>query len=207
MADFPEFTKDDLAEFSGRAAGSYPPFTTQAISQAVLLYGISTYTDTWPDDPREAMMARLAVLSMADHLVLEQPFQKAVAAPFNSENIGSYSYSKSGGRASAVQSAVSKGEATGVMWFDIAVQQLGQAEHMLDMPMSGGIEVFEWDARFAKGQGHNRRLLSPMLEAELRRRLYRSTLVPLVEGAPAGDFGFEEDTENPGYLIVDDEGV
>lgn len=202
MADFPNFTKADLADFSGRAVASYPPFTDQAISQAVLLYGISTYTDTWPDDPREAMIATLGVLSMADHLVLEQPFQKAQAAPFNSESIGSYHYSKTGGRQSAVQTAVSQGIQTGVMWFDIAVQQLGQAEHMLDMPMSGGIEVFEWDARFARGQGHNKRLLSPMLEAELRRRLYRSTLVPLVEGV-LGDVGFEEDTANPGYLVVD----
>lgn len=205
MADFPNFTKDDLATFSGRAAASYPPFVDQAILQAVLLYQIATYTQDFPDLPRDSQIARLGILSMADHLVLEQPFQKAQAAPFNSESIGSYHYSKTGGRQSAVQTAISQGIQTGVMWFDIAVQQLGHAEQMQDMPMSGGIEVFEHDSRFTKGEHGNRRLLSPLLEAELRRRLFGSYLTPMVEGV-LSEVGFEEDTENPGYLVVESEG-
>jgi len=124
--------------------------------QAELLYKIGTCTgNTWPDDPTSQKLAEMAVLSMADAIYLAQPFQKILSNPFSSESIGSYSYSK-------VSGAVMSGIPTGVAWFDLAVNKLGQCDIVAGIPIGGGIEAFEWDADFTKGHlPGNVRLLSP----------------------------------------------
>jgi hypothetical protein len=145
MDDFPVFTVADLSGFSGRVESSYNvAFAGTALTQAVLLFNIASCLRDWPDDPVFQDLAKMGVLAYADYIVLSQPYQGATASPFNSESLGSYSYSKS-------VAAASRGEATGVMWFDLAVSRLGVCDIANGVPEFGGLEVFEHDADFVPG--------------------------------------------------------
>lgn len=155
---YTEYTKDELAEFSGRPVESYTPYADDsAIPQALLLFKIGTCLAS-PDDltDTEKQLVDMAILSMADSIYLSQPFAAAMASPFNSESIGSYSYSKTA-------KAVASGAPTGIMWFDLAVTQLSVCDQLAGGDMAfGGIEVFEHLGTFAKGSiGSNIRYLSP----------------------------------------------
>lgn len=158
MADYPTYSAQDLSDYSGRPVASYQPsaWIPQAVAQATLLFKIATCLNQFPDDPTEAQLAGYAIKAMADHAVLNQPNAQAMASPFQSETLGSYSYSK-------MASSASKGEKTGVMWFDIAVDQLGQCDKNDGVFSGGGIEVFEFDGLFggALMGGNTARLLSP----------------------------------------------
>lgn len=160
---FPVYTTADVAEFSGRDAAAYPsPYTAQGILQATILFQIATALTGFSGDPFEDQILKFGILSMADHLVLQQPYQEALASPFNSESIGSYHYMKTYQRASMAANAVSRGEATGVMWFDMAVAQYGVKDYLDGIPRGGGTELFEHDGIFVVGSMHdNSRFLSP----------------------------------------------
>jgi len=155
MAAYPDFTPQDLADFSGRPVEDYSGYADSAISQAELLFKLGTCTQEWPDDPTLASLAEMAIMAMADAIYLSQPYQAILANPFSSESIGSYSYSK-------VSGAVLSGIPTGVTWFDVAVNKLGQCDIVAGIPIGGGIEAFEWDAQFTDGNHDgNTRILSP----------------------------------------------
>lgn len=157
MAAYPEFTVNDLADFSGRDVSEYTNtgYAATAIAQAMLLFKLGTCLgDNWPDDPTMAALAKMAVLSMADAIYLVQPFQKILSNPFSSETIGSYSYSK-------VAGAVMGGLPTGIMWFDMAMSKLSICDITDSISMGGGIQVFEDDGLFAQGRGNNVQFLSP----------------------------------------------
>ncbi len=110
-------TVAELAAFSGRESNTFGQFASEALAQATLLFYLATQLETYPTDSNLNQLARYGILDMADKIYLSQPYQEASASPFQSETIGSYSYSKS-------VSAVKKGDATGVMWFDMAVDKL-----------------------------------------------------------------------------------
>lgn len=151
---YPSYDSSDLAEFSGRPAVSYSLYADQALSQALLLFKIGTCLVEFPTLELEADLAKMGILSMADSIVLAQSTQKAAASPFSSESIGSYSYSKAA-------KAVSKGEETGIMWFDLAVKKLTQCNISDGIPTSGGIEMMEHDGFFTSGEHGNTRFLGP----------------------------------------------
>ena len=133
------YLPQDLADFTGRPVASFPvTYTTNsALPQALLLFKLGTCIAS-PDalSPEEQQLVDFAVLSMADAIGLASKYATVVAAPFNSESIGSYSYSKA---ARAVQNR----EDTGVVWFDMAVRQLSVCDLQDGISMTGGIEVFE----------------------------------------------------------------
>jgi hypothetical protein len=162
MADYPTLTVADLAAFSGRAESSYPAaFSATAIAQATLLFKIATCLAALPDDADSISLATMAILDYADYIVISQKYAEAVASPFTSETIGSYSYAKS-------VAAVKKGESTGRMWFDLAVTNLGVCGDEDEDVLFGGIEIFEHDAPFVTTENEgNIRMLSPANEAEL----------------------------------------
>jgi hypothetical protein len=134
MAEYPTLSPADLSEFSGRPVASYGKYATQALLQATLLFKIGTCLARLPDSELQKDMARLAILAMADSIFLAQNYQKAAASPFSSETIGSYSYSK-------VAKAANAGMPTGVMWFDIAMQQMSVCGG--GSITGGGIVVFD----------------------------------------------------------------
>ena len=146
MAVYPNYTATNIAEVSGYPVTDYSTFATEALKQATLLFKIGTCLSAWPDDEIEAEMARYAVLSMADAIYWAQPWQKVLRSPFNSETIGSYSYSK-------LSTAVSAGLPTGVSWFDLAVSKLSVCDRNLGIPAHGGYNVFEEDKHAHGGYG------------------------------------------------------
>lgn len=153
---YPVITVDDLANFSGRPASSYTGYaTSSAVPQSILLFKIGTCLADIPEDAVSQELARMAMTAMADAIVLAQPYQAALANPFNSETIGSYSYSK-------VASAVNNGLPTGIVWFDLAIQHLSVCDTLDNIPSGGGIEVFEHDGAFSGGRHTgNVKFLSP----------------------------------------------
>lgn len=151
---YPTWTKEDLKAFSGRPVASYTDYADTAISQALLLFKIGTCLAALPEDETKQELAVMGVMAMADSIYLAQEFQKQAASPFSSESIGSYSYSKAA-------RAVAGGAATGIMWFDLAVSQLGQCVQSDGIPTGGGIQVFETDGVFAQGKNGNSALLGP----------------------------------------------
>lgn len=138
------YTREMLSGFTGRTLTSFPEtfVNGSAIPQAVLLFKIATaIVDPALLDAESQQLVDFAILSMADAIHLSAPYQVALASPFNSESIGSYSYSKT-----AV--AIKKGLETGIMWFDMAVALLSQKDALDGSFMGGGIEIFEHDGMF-----------------------------------------------------------
>lgn len=171
MAEYPSFTGKDLSDFSGRPEASYTAqgtFIATALKQATLLFKIGTCLVTLPDDPINLELAHTAILAMADTAILQRPHQTVMASPFQSESLGSYSYSKMSG-------AASRGTKTGVMWFDLAVEQLSECDRGGNFA-GGGIEVFEGDAQFVPSltDDDSYRILSPQDE-EYHRLFFSGT--------------------------------
>jgi hypothetical protein len=129
-------TVADLASFTGRASNTFGPFATEALTQATLLFYLSTGLESYPENSQLASLSKYGIMDMADKIYLSQPYKEATTSPFQSETIGSYSYSK-------LTQSVKKGDATGVMWFDLAVNKLkGDGA---GIGASGSIEGMEWD--------------------------------------------------------------
>lgn len=152
------YTRKDIADFTGRPLASFPETFVDgsAIPQALLLFKIGTCLaspDALSDDGKQ--LVDFAIVSMADAIHLSAPYQTALASPFNSESIGSYSYSKTA-------RAIQQGKETGVTWFDIAIGQLSVCDDINGSFAQGGIEVFENDGVFRQGlHRDNVDLLSP----------------------------------------------
>lgn len=113
-------TTAELAVFTGRPSSSFTDFADQALAQATLMFQIVTKLTELPDDPDLLQLAKNAILEMADRLLLEQPYQAVKAKPFQTETIGSYSYS----RVTQTATKVQNGLKTGLFWWDIAVDEL-----------------------------------------------------------------------------------
>ena len=155
---YKDYTAALLADFSGRPEASYTSYVTNsAVPQALLLFKIGTCLAS-PDDLNdvEKELVDMAIVAMADSIYLAQPFMAIAASPFNSETIGSDSYSK-------VAKAVAAGTPTGVMWFDLAVSQVSVCSELSGGDiMFGGVEVFEHTESYVVGGlGNNIRFLSP----------------------------------------------
>lgn len=158
MAAFPDLSVVDLSDASGRDVTEYTnvAFASKSIARAILLFKVGTCLgDVFPDDPVMAELATEGILALAEAMYLAQPFQKTLANPFQSETIGSYSYSK-------VSGAVLSGVPTGIVLFDLALSKLSVC-HLTDgIPNGGGIEAFEHDGVFEDGVlPGNTQLLGP----------------------------------------------
>lgn len=134
-------TVQNLADFSGRPVESYSGYATTALTQATLMFSVATELEVWPEDPDLALVALYAVLEMADKLTLEQPFQNVKASPFQSETLGSYSYSRSVNlaRATAVGAATESDIGAGLFWWATAMDLFRQKDVLLTA--SGSISV------------------------------------------------------------------
>lgn len=158
-------TVEDLANFSGRDESSYDLFVEETLRQATLLFELSTCIESFPSfGSVDYELCQNAILEMADRLYLGQMYAKAKASPFQSETIGSYSYSK------AMQQ-ISSGLPTGLLWFDMAIQKLGVCTHLPGVE-SSSTSIFEDDGiyttdsgkRFLPGpEGKNRNVFEPTI--------------------------------------------
>lgn len=128
-------TVAQLSEFSGRPEGEYSSFAVQALAQAAFLMEYATALEQYPEREHDAKLLTYGILDAADNIYLAQQFKQVRANPFASETIGSYSYTK-------IFTAVRQAEATGLSWFDMAVQELGQRH---GFEATRGVSVFERD--------------------------------------------------------------
>jgi hypothetical protein len=154
---WPTYTIADLATMTGRPEASFTSYANMAIAKAMLLFKLATCLQDWPSDALGAELAQYAVLSVADLDYLAQPNAVAMASPFQSESIGSYSYSK-------MLKQVQAGFPTGLGWFDTAIQQLGICGidgGFSPGVISGSLSVFEEDGLFFTDTDGKRKLLGP----------------------------------------------
>lgn len=119
-------TVAQLAAFTGRHQNTFGPFAAQALAQATLLFSISTTLTDLPADADQALLATNAIIEMADRLYLEQPYAVDKARPYTSETTLDYSYSKG-----SVVAKAKGGQPTGLLWWDLAVQELTTAGRLL----------------------------------------------------------------------------
>lgn len=113
-------TVDELAVFTGRTVTELGPYADEALAQSTLMFSIVTGLTDYPDDPDLEQLAKNAIMQMADHILLTQPYAEIKAGPFQSESIGSYSYSK----ANQLLAKTQGGQNTGLYWWDLAVDIL-----------------------------------------------------------------------------------
>lgn len=146
----PTITREEAAEFLGRPVASLPPNFEIKTKLATLLLKLATCRTEFPDDALSNELVKAAVIYMAQDMSLRERFEKEAASPFQSETIGSYSYSKMLGRVQTMES-------TEVLWFDTAVDNLslcGLSNLLGGSSASGGYSVFENDfPAYNKGDG------------------------------------------------------
>lgn len=144
-------TIQQLAGWSGRPDSTYGPFANTALFRSTFKFMVVTeivLTDWNALDNADQTMATIGILAYADNIYLSQPYQQAIASPFNNERIGSYSYGKTmqgigGSMSRMVTPALElKMEATGVDEFDWAVRLLAHRTRAAGV-FTGGITVFE----------------------------------------------------------------
>lgn len=116
-------TVAELVTFTGRPEATFGTFVAQALAQATLMFSIVTKLTDYPADPDLVQLAVNAILEMADRLLLEQPYAAIKSGPFQTETIGSYSYSRMTATATKIQS----GGKSGLFWWDLAVDELSVA--------------------------------------------------------------------------------
>lgn len=146
-------TVAELAAFKMRPVSFYSEtYALQAMSQAALLLMLRTGISEMPEDEQEATLARYAIMDLGNQIYLESPYDEILAKPFSSESIGSYSYSKS-------SQAAKNGEATGSMWFDLAISQLSALDGSYDVN-SASISLFERE-NYYRDESGDRFVLGP----------------------------------------------
>lgn len=148
----------DLADWSGRPPGSYTTYANSALLQATILF--ATVTELTSQDfttmqqnqnagtehDSDYLLAIQAILAMGDWIYLRQPYQQIIAAPLQTERIGSYSYSKAEQQTMRNAAAISLSlETTGVVMYDLAVKMLSKRTRAGGV-YSGGITVFDGSA-------------------------------------------------------------
>ncbi len=116
-------TVADLAAFTGREPETFTAYAATSLQQATLLLQLVTKLDQMPSDPAQAALVRNAIFEMADRVYLEQSYAEATASPYQSETIGSYTYSLKSPTAVKARS----GGSTGLTWWDLAVDLLSAA--------------------------------------------------------------------------------
>lgn len=91
----------------------YLDFILQMATDAVWVF---TGVDSYPKDARKTRIFQYAIMDLTLWLLSQAEHRDEINAPFNSERIGSYSYSK-------MQQA-SRGEDTGIYWLNLLFAML-----------------------------------------------------------------------------------
>lgn len=125
---------------------------TQALKQSAFLLQLLSGCEDYPTEEPCKTLFDNAIMDMANWMKNTLPFVAAASSPFQSETIGSYSYSKN--FRNVLLSGLKGGDATtGVMWFDLAVSNCGCGLEEDSLVSSGGITVFEHDEVYVAADG------------------------------------------------------
>lgn len=146
-------TVAELAAFKMKPESFYnSTYALQAMTQAAFLLMLRTGISEMPTDEQESTLVEYAIMDLGNIIYLESPYDTILAKPFSSETIGSYSYSKSA-------QAAKNGDATGSIWFDLAVEQLSALDGSYEVN-SESISMFERDNLYV-GIDNRRYVLGP----------------------------------------------
>jgi hypothetical protein len=150
-------SRQDYATFFTVDVSTVGAKIDQALIQAAFLMGLATgWTETPTDEPC-ATLFHNGILDMARWIALTQDYVPALASPYQSETIGSYSYSK--GFKTLLTLGFRAGDwNTGVFWFDLAAQQCSIGGGRVDQ---GGVTVFEQDNLWTQDDNGRRWVLGP----------------------------------------------
>jgi hypothetical protein len=147
---WPVPTLAELAQFTGRPATSYTGYVNSALLQSAMMFTILAELSADDYGGLSAdfqQLANMGVMAMADWLYLRWPYAQVIASPLQSEEIGSYSYSKPiQEMARNAQAIEVTAEKTGVDMFDLAVRRLAKRQAMSGV-FFGQITGFEHYAR------------------------------------------------------------
>ncbi len=158
---YPAPTVANLAAFSGRDATLYTPYATAVLEQAALAFQFATGLTEVPTDPDKAKLAGYAIMELADKLYLQQAYASSSASPFQSETIGSYTYSK--GSPSSTLDKATRGVKLGLFWWDLAIAELG-VPGITGSVASGSIKV--WEDELGVDAEGNKGVITPADEAQ-----------------------------------------
>ncbi len=141
----------DLAGFTGREVDTFSSFADSVLQHATLLFELVTRLEAMPEDPAQAALATNAILEMAGKLYSEAVYAEYVNNPFQSETIGSYSYSMKSPTALRAQS----GGDTGLLWWDLAIDRLSVGGTVVtdSGSLGGGFEDSELGVDFNGRRG------------------------------------------------------
>jgi hypothetical protein len=141
---FPVPTITELADFTGEPMQSFSGFAQNALLQAAVMFTtVTELTDATSLSSDDYLLARMGICAMAAYLYYRQPYQQAIAGPFQSETIGSYNYAKGMAEmARNAQAAEVLSEQTGVPMYDLAVRFLALRTRAGGV-FSGGVTMFE----------------------------------------------------------------
>lgn len=115
-------TVDDFRDFWGdQAEGIDDDRAAELIQLSGDLFWLATRLDTDPVDARLARLVKSAISDMAIYLYINRDDLEAGYSGFQSERIGSYSYSRAVSRA---RTAITANEPTGATVFDTVVYDL-----------------------------------------------------------------------------------
>jgi hypothetical protein len=163
---WPVPTIAELANYTGRPVESYTGYANSALLQATMMFTIlseNSVADYAGMNADFRQLANMGVMAMADWLYLRWPYQQVMASPLQSEEIGSYSYSKPiQEMARNAQAIEVTSEKTGVDMFDLAVRRLAKRQS-LDGVYFGQITGFEHyakdDLAYVKWDPHEGRMV------------------------------------------------
>lgn len=131
---WPVPTLAELAQYTGRATTSYTGYVNSALLQSAMMFTILAELSADDYGGLSAdfqQLANMGVMAMADYLYLRWPYQQVLASPLQSEEIGSYSYSKPVQEMARNAQAIEvTSEQTGVQMFDLAVRRLAKRQAM-----------------------------------------------------------------------------
>lgn len=143
----------ELETFSGISGLS--GFAEEALRQATVLLETFTCLEAYPDAGTvDYDIVSNAICDMALALFLSQPHLPARFSPYQSESIGSYSYSRA-------SSLIQQGLPTNVGWFDRALQLFACDDDNSVGVYSDAVTIFENDNLYRNTQTNRRVVLGP----------------------------------------------
>ncbi len=158
---YPAPTVAALAAFSGRDAASFTPHAASLLEQAALAFQFATGLTEVPTDPDKAKLAGYAIMELADKMYLSSAYASSAASPFQSETIGSYTYSK--GAQNTTLDRASKGIKLGLFWWDLAIAELG-LPGIAGSVAGGSIKV--WEDEIGVDSEGNKGIVTPADEEQ-----------------------------------------
>ena len=118
-----------------------------ALQQAADLFWLATSLTEYPPDAQSVRMIKYAMMEMAQYLLVQDDNKTEIFSPYNSERIGSYSYSK----LARADSKIQRNIPLGLFWWDKAVNMFATANLAAIWSVSEKVIPQPYEAHEAEG--------------------------------------------------------